>query len=616
MGFVMTRPKTILLVEDESIVALSEEMVLQNAGYAVIVVHDGETAVASALSHGKIDLILMDIDLGPGIDGTESARRILAQRDVPVVFLSSHTERTVVERTEEIGSYGYIVKDSGETVLLASIKMALRLFEANRTIDRRNEELRESYDQIAYRNRLFETTFDSIGDAVITTDRTGRVVRINRVGAVLTGWPQDEAVGRELHEVFRIVNAYTRETVENPVARVLATGHVVGLANHTVLIARDGTEYQVADSAAPIRDESGELHGVVLVFRDVTAEYETHSNLAESRNFLSAVLESVQDGVSVLNPDLTVRYTNNVMKSWYADRAPLEGKKCHHVYHNSDRICDPCPTVRCMRSGRTESVVVPGVPGTDVEWLELFSYPMVDEQTGAVTGIVEFVRDVTHRRRAERQMQMNEQVLTTLVREKSTLMNELQHRVKNSLNIVASLIGIEIDKLHDETARRVFSDARSRIYAMSLMYDRLSDSDGHSAVEIGAFLRDVADAVLGGDELPGRLKLTAELAELKLDTRRAIPIALIVNELLTNVVKYAYPGETRGDVRVEFSVRDTTCRLTVADDGVGFPADISFDNATSTGMTLIKALVEQIYGSITVESDDGVSVTVEFPFSA
>ena len=115
-------------------------------------------------------------------------------------------------------------------------------------------------------------TLKAIGDAVITTDAKGRVELINPVAETLTGWTEAEARGRPLEEVFHIVNEETREKVADPVAKVLRKGVMVGLANHTLLIARDGTERPIADSAAPIRDENGEIIGVVLVFRDQTDE--------------------------------------------------------------------------------------------------------------------------------------------------------------------------------------------------------------------------------------------------------------------------------------------------------------------------------------------------------
>lgn len=126
--------------------------------------------------------------------------------------------------------------------------------------------------QLARERNQLETTLRSIGEGVIVTDAAGRVRTLNAVAEVLTGWTQEEALNRDLREVFAIVNEFTRVPVDNPVERVLLTGRIVGLANHTLLIARDGTERPIDDSAAPIRDADGSLHGVVLIFRDITEQ--------------------------------------------------------------------------------------------------------------------------------------------------------------------------------------------------------------------------------------------------------------------------------------------------------------------------------------------------------
>jgi len=135
---------------------------------------------------------------------------------------------------------------------------------------------------------LHRTTLASIGDAVISTDARGNVKTMNIVAEQLTGWKSEEASGKPLTDVFRIINSHTRQGVDNPVGKVLASGKIVGLANHTLLIARDGTERQIADSAAPIRDDWQKVIGVVLVFRDVTEEYAAAERLRQSEELLDA----------------------------------------------------------------------------------------------------------------------------------------------------------------------------------------------------------------------------------------------------------------------------------------------------------------------------------------
>lgn len=147
-----------------------------------------------------------------------------------------------------------------------------------------------AYAVLAEREEHLSRTLDSIGDAVISTDAAGRVTRLNPVAEQLTGWSGEAARGQLLTTVFRIINALTREPAEDPVGKVLADGLVVGLANHTVLIARDGREYQIADSGAPIRNAEGAIIGVILVFRDVTEEYRLQAELAGYRQHLEELV--------------------------------------------------------------------------------------------------------------------------------------------------------------------------------------------------------------------------------------------------------------------------------------------------------------------------------------
>src|SRR5450759_4865995 len=153
----------------------------------------------------------------------------------------------------------------------------------------------------------YRTTMMSVGDGVIATDTEGRIEMINPVAEELTGWKQKEALGKSLEEIFHIINEETRQSVENPVRRVMRKGIVVYLANHSLLIAKDGTEHPIADSAAPIRNEKEEITGVVLVFRDQTRARAAHfllmdeiterrrmeESLTTERRFLRQVIDTV-----------------------------------------------------------------------------------------------------------------------------------------------------------------------------------------------------------------------------------------------------------------------------------------------------------------------------------
>ena len=144
-------------------------------------------------------------------------------------------------------------------------------------------------------------TLESIGDAVITTDTAGRVTFLNPAAQQLTGWKSEGAKGTSLLEVFNIVNEASREPVENPALRALKEGVIVGLANHTILIARDGTERPIDDSAAPIRDSQRSINGAVLVFRDITERKKSEDALRESESRKAAILQAALDAIITID---------------------------------------------------------------------------------------------------------------------------------------------------------------------------------------------------------------------------------------------------------------------------------------------------------------------------
>ena len=246
----------ILIVEDEGIIARDVKHTLEELGYSVpAIAFSGEEAIKKA---GEIlpDLVLMDIVLRGAIDGVKAAEQIRARFNIPVVFLTAYADDDTLQRAKITAPFGYLLKPFREKELYAAIEIALHIHKMERKIIESEEWL--------------STILKSIGDAVIVTDTGGCVTFMNSVAEGLTGWKREDAARKHLKDIFNIVNEETGQHDEDPATRVLREGVVVGLANHTVLIARDGTRRPIDDSASPIRDNKGNITGVVLIFRDVT----------------------------------------------------------------------------------------------------------------------------------------------------------------------------------------------------------------------------------------------------------------------------------------------------------------------------------------------------------
>jgi PAS domain S-box-containing protein len=252
----------ILVVEDENIVAKDIQNTLKGLGYTVTaVVASGEEAIQKA-GETQPDLVLMDIMLKGYQDGVEAARQIFARYNIPVVYLTAYTDETTLQRAKITEPYGYILKPFEERELHIAIEMAIYKHKMAKKLKEREQWL--------------ATILRSINDAVIVTDDKSLVTFMNPVAETLTGWKQRDALGKDLAEVFKIVPAENRTAAES--ARRLASRDAVP-ADYSMLITRDGREIPIDDIAAPIRDENGNLAGVVLVFRDISARQQAEAEL-------------------------------------------------------------------------------------------------------------------------------------------------------------------------------------------------------------------------------------------------------------------------------------------------------------------------------------------------
>lgn len=258
----------ILVVEDEGIIAKDLQAMLRKLGYDVpVTVGTGEKAILTA-SANQPDLILMDINLRGAIDGVEAATTISAQQDVPIVYLTANSDEATMQRAKVTDPFGFLIKPFEERALHAGIEMAL--------YKHRNER------QNREREQWLSTTLKSIADAVITTDREGRITFLNAAAEAISGWRTLDAIGRSYAEVFHVIDEATRAVPTDRVAASLTEGTTGTFGDQTLMIRRDGSETHIEHSVAPIRQGTDErIHGCVIAFSDVSGRKELEEQLRQ-----------------------------------------------------------------------------------------------------------------------------------------------------------------------------------------------------------------------------------------------------------------------------------------------------------------------------------------------
>ena len=312
-----------------------------------------------------------------------------------------------------------------------------------------NETLMEELEQrVAERTRELQEkeedlriTLNSIGDAVISTDVSGNVTNMNPVAEKLTGWKLSDGIGKRLTDVFRIVNVVTLQPALNPVKRVLETGKIVGLANHTSLIAKDGTHHQIADSAAPIRDIDGSICGVVLVFRDVTEEYRIAEALRTSEEKYREIVERTGDLITIVDGNGVLTYVNHCAEKFFGfSAAQCLGKPAFEWTHPEDREktgkwFDDCISNHLEQSSfenRQINQVTQEI--FHLLWTSSFQY----DDKGRVLWVNGLAHDITERKKAEEEkIKLEDQLQQAMKMEAiGQLAGGVAHDFNNMLGVI------------------------------------------------------------------------------------------------------------------------------------------------------------------------------------
>ncbi|HEX6767369.1 MAG TPA: response regulator, partial [Polyangiaceae bacterium] len=278
---------SILVVEDERLVARDLEASLRMMGYDVIgTTATGEDCLERADVH-RPDLVLMDVRLAGSMDGIETAQHLRARFDVPVVYLTAYVDEHTVARARDTGPQGYVVKPFRSGELRSAIEIALFKHRAE-------SRLRE-------RERWFSTTLRAIGDAVIAVDERGDVAFMNRSAEQLVGYREEQAKGKPLQRVFRVIDERTREPIDTPVHLALTEHLQTHLSRH-IALTNGQQERPIEDSIAPIVDDAGRSLGAVIVFRDVSEARRRDERVALSDRMASLGVLAAGVGHEINNP--------------------------------------------------------------------------------------------------------------------------------------------------------------------------------------------------------------------------------------------------------------------------------------------------------------------------
>ncbi len=512
-------------------------------------------------------------------------------------------------------------------VHLETRRLLLRQEATNTQLQQTNDHLQESEERLA-------VTLNSIGDAVIATDAGGRVTRLNPLAERLTGWSYEEAAGRPVEEVFRVINQETRQPSTVPVLATLAHGTIQGLANHTLVIARNGSECAIADSCAPIRDREGQVVGAVLVFRDVTSEHAVQQALNDSAARIAAILNTVADGIITIDAGSGTVVTANPAAERMFGYAATEivGSDLRLLipaFSGDDRnaFIDYCRHVESMADSAAAADIEGRRKDGSLFQLKISASEMHLAGKHYYIGVL---RDNSARQRIEAERNLALETASSANRAKTDFLSAMSHELRTPLNAIlgfAQLLESAAPPPSPTQKQGLDQILKAGWYLLELINEILDltliESGkailSHEAVSLTEVLRECRAMIE-----PQALECGIELRFGKLDQAQFVVadrtrVKQVLLNLLSNAVKY---NRRLGTVKVDcIALRPDRLRVSIRDTGHGLlPAQVAqlfqpfnrlgqesgTQQGTGIGLVVTKRLVELMGGAIGVESSVGV----------
>lgn len=296
-------------------------------------------------------------------------------------------------------------------------------------------ERKSALDALQMSEEKYRRIFETIQDVYIEIDPRGKILEISPSIQDIAGYRRNDLLKAEM------LDSYTAPHWHSELLTQLQEGKAVN--DYEFLLSNiEGKEIPCSFTGRLISNDDGSPEKIVGILRDITVRRESEKALQSSERFLNDVIESIQDGICVLNRDMTIRRVNGIMRQWYHDCLPLEGKICHICFHGSHEPLSHCPAMRCFETGETGREIAPGLPNSPIQWIEIFSYPLRDVTTGEVTGVVEFMRDITAIRKLEKQLLQTQKMESIGI-----LAGGIAHDFNNILTVITGFSELMLSNL-------------------------------------------------------------------------------------------------------------------------------------------------------------------------
>jgi PAS domain S-box-containing protein len=449
--------------------------------------------------------------------------------------------------------------------------------------------------------RKFRAVFDGVEDIITIVEirengLPGKYIEVNRAAVEKLGYSRDEFLSMTPADM-----GVSREQSYDIIKKLLRSGRVT--FNRTY-ISRDGRRIPVEVNSTLL--ELGKMKVAVSVARDITQRLENERKLRESEEKYRSLFNLSPEYILLLDPeDGRILDMNSTLAGTLGiPSEELRGRSIYELEFLSDDVKTEFRSkIEVIeRDGTLEPYEMVLTDPSGREYTVRIYNKLIHAEGRECLLIV--LNDISDLKRTQSMLEKS-------LAEKELLLKEIHHRVKNNLMIISSLLSLQSRQVKDRETMDLFRESENRTRSMALIHERLYRSEDLKNIDLAEYLGRLASEIFRSYSADSRIRLNLEIDELKVDVETAVPLGLIVNELLTNAVKHAFP-DGEGTVTVSLSKRNGTVTLEVSDDGAGFPEDIDWESSPSLGLQLVRSLTEQIDGKVEMISDGGTTFRIIF----
>jgi PAS domain S-box-containing protein len=500
------------------------------------------------------------------------------------------------------GSIQLLINDISTRKQLAREQLRAQIAEeTNLQLQREIIERTKAEKELGQAQQYARSIIDSSLDMIVATNIDFSINEFNSAAEATFGYTREEVMGEPLSMLFSDEQEMTKV-----VKRITEDG---SLANEIINRKKDGTFFISFLSASLIKNENGETMGAMGVSRDITSLKKAEEELRLSEERHRAIYDQAYIGISRISKMGRFLLVNE--------------RLCDMLGYNADEL---------YKKTFYELGVQVEVEESLVDWDQLLSgkiknfsreqtYVRKDGELLSANVTVSLVRDasdspnyfvavfddITDRKQHERELEES-------IKEKEVLLKEVHHRVKNNMQVISSILNLQSSYIDDETALSILRESQDRIKSMSFVHESLYQSKTLSEVNFSEYIKNIASNLFHSYGRPeGGIALQFELEELFLNLDTSIPCGLIINEVVSNSLKYAFEGKEKGIIKIEFSkLSDGKLKLIIGDDGIGLPSNFDIENAETLGLQLVTTLVTQVSGELEIKTNKGTQFSIVF----